>query len=98
MLTLTDSKPDRNIRANFSLNQLTGFAVVQLVVAPGVSNITTIVDRDPTNKTCACGGSSPAPGGGGNNGGSGQPATVTVDSAGRPVAVVDASNNVIILK
>jgi len=99
ILVLADSKPDRNIRASFSLNQLTGLAIVQVIVAPGVSNTTTIVDRDPTSKTCACGVSSPPAPTGGNNGGTGQPGTVvTVDGSGRPVAMIDASNNVIILK
>src|SRR5262249_24280824 len=53
VLTLTDTRPDRRISANFFLNQLTGSATITLIPAPGVYQTTRINDTVP-NASCSC--------------------------------------------
>jgi hypothetical protein len=53
VVTLSDTRPDRRITANFLLNQLTGRAYITLIPAPGVSQ-TIVVNQTNPHATCTC--------------------------------------------
>jgi hypothetical protein len=55
VLKLTDHQAGWVISATFNPGQRTGNAVIQLIIAPGLSETITISDTNPAN-TCGCGG------------------------------------------
>jgi len=54
IVSLTDTKPDRNVNAGFLIAQRTGRATVTLITAPGLSQTITISSTNP-NRICSCG-------------------------------------------
>ena len=51
--TLSDTKPDRRITANFITNQLTGHAVVTIIQGPGISQ-TFVINQTNPHAGCSC--------------------------------------------
>ncbi|HKV39674.1 MAG TPA: choice-of-anchor Q domain-containing protein, partial [Blastocatellia bacterium] len=98
VLTLTDFRPDRNIRAGSYLGQGGGSALIQTILAAGISQITVIKDGNAGAKTCSCGSAAGHSPGAGNNGGTGsidaRGNTITHNPDGRWVTITDAFNHV----
>ena len=54
IIMLSDKKPDRNVSAGFNTGQLTGSAVIYVLIAPGVWQVYRIHDTTSFGTVCAC--------------------------------------------